>query len=109
MSAVRLIVPEVQRLNTAIRMLRPLTGRSMTDLKTAIESGQPVHTAELFMNDHEEVAATLREIVRQLDGSGLDYQVFEDEFQIDPSVLLNVLESHDGVQRQFAGDRLRDS
>ena len=86
--------------------LQRLTGASLKDVRTHLDAGTPVYERLLFMNDHDDVAATLRGLVDAHDRGEPPMKFFEleddedvrespSETQVTGEELLNVLAEHD--------------
>ncbi|BDG05971.1 hypothetical protein [Anaeromyxobacter oryzae] len=61
----------------AIRVLRDATGAAWGDITARVKSKRPAAEFTLFLNDHEEVAARLLELISQLSACGIAAQFFE--------------------------------
>lgn len=86
-----------------LRSLYRITGRSTSELRRAIRSGEPVYTAALFGNDHIEVVPRLEKTADYLDGLGVPFIVHEwsdgQRDEISAEVMRNIIESEDGTYR----------
>ena len=83
----------------AIKATRAVTGDSIAAIKDAIEQQKPVYTRELFLNDFAEVAQDLRRLVSSLPATGVTVRIMENDEEIEPDLLFNLLEGSD----EYAG------
>lgn len=83
-----------------LKELYRITGRSSTELSSAILAGANVYAAELFGNDHVEVAPRLEKTVGFCERNGLNFHVEETyegvTSRIDLATMRSILESSDG-------------
>ena len=83
-----------------LRELYGITGRSSVELRTAILAGEVVYSAELFGNDHVEVAPRLEKTVAFCERHGLAFRIEEtyegETEQIGVDLMRSILESDDG-------------
>jgi hypothetical protein len=112
-------VPKDRRFD-AIARIREITGKAISEISRCLNSGEALVVEELFMNDHDEVAARLRRLVRELpaldvrfalsevstDYDGGELPEGDDEISIE--VLENILHAHEEIRRRrqdedFAG------
>lgn len=83
--------------------LQKVTGLSLAEVKRSLSKSEPLVTAELFMNDHEERDAMLLEALEVASQHGVSMRIFEfpsgqeptaplsSAFLIDQSTLRNIL------------------
>lgn len=80
-----------------LKELYRITGRSSGELSAAIHAGGDVYAAELFGNDHVEVAPRLEKTAGFCERNGLVFRVEEtyegDTGQIDLATMRNILET----------------
>lgn len=85
---------------TLLKELYAITGRSSVALRAAILAGEVVYSAELFGNDHVEVAPRLEKTAAFCERHGLTFRVEEtyegETEQIDVEVMRNILEAAEG-------------
>lgn len=83
-----------------LKELYRITGRSSVELRAAILAGEVVYSAELFGNDHVEVAPRLEKTVAFCEQNGLAFRVEEtyegETEQIGVDVMRNILEGAEG-------------
>lgn len=82
-----------------LKELYGITGRSSVELSSAINTGKDVYAAELFGNDHVEVAPRLEKTAGFCERNGLKFRVeetYEGEIsQIDVGTMRSILEAVD--------------
>lgn len=80
-----------------LKELYGITGRSSVELSTAVLAGQDVYAAELFGNDHVEVAPRLERTVGFCERNRLMFRVEEtfdgETAQIDLATMRSILEA----------------
>lgn len=85
-----------------LRELYGITGRSSVDLSSAVRAGTDVYAAELFGNDHVEVAPRLEKTVAFCERNGLMFRVeetYEGETSgIDVATMRSILETAGGYR-----------
>jgi len=95
MSKISIYINENAPTTETVRVLRPITGESISYLQRAIATEQPVYRCELFLNDFADVADTLRSIVMDLDSTGVHFTITEEikgaEETITKEILLKIL------------------
>lgn len=83
-----------------MKELYRITGRASVELHTAILGGAEVYAAELFGNDHVEVAPRLEKTVAFCERHGLDFRIEEtydgETEEISVEVMRAILESATG-------------
>jgi hypothetical protein len=79
MSKIVVVVTNVARdQRTAIlTRLRAITGQGLGKINRCLTSGEPILQVALFRNDHEEVAARLREMLSAIPTVGARLRLFE--------------------------------
>ena len=96
-----------------LRALRAATGLPFGAMADAIRSGAPLIERILFMNDHDEVAETLRLVVSAAIREGATLRLYElrvaedwplltaaqDDRRLEPRTLLNILDEWDRMRR----------
>ena len=92
MSVVSIYVDGNTPLAAAARILRPITGASISDIQKALNSQEPVYRRELFLNEFCEVANDLRKIVSALKAQGIVFSITEFDDPITEDTLFNILE-----------------
>lgn len=103
----------------ALKALREATGAPYAELRDRVRSGRPAAEFVLLLNDHEEIAARLLTLVRELLGQGVHFSIFEIEAEeqfdlvpdlhacaMTPDVLENALKQH---ERETARQKRLDS
>lgn len=65
--------------------LRAITGESVGRINQCLTAYEPVMEAVLFLNDHEEVAGRLRQMLSEIPALGASLKLFElaDDQQVD--------------------------
>ena len=114
MSKIVLKVAEPVTANQAIAAIRTVTDQSVADIKHALCQGGILSESLLFMNDHEECAEKLLQLISVLQKNHVSYRLYELEpdehyeaaalppkYEISEEVLHNILDSHQqGILRQ---------
>ncbi len=105
----RIVVVGRTRNPTAAQVaaVRGATGTSIAEIKKMLQSGTPILERVLFLNDHDESAATLRRLVAYASRVALPLEIFElspsevfetvrqSECRIDETILENILSERD--------------
>lgn len=81
------------------RVRRTIPGIPVHQIKEIFEEGLDLHKADLFLNDHDDVAKVFSQIIELLDAEGFGYQVFEGadgniDALISSEILMNILSNH---------------
>lgn len=116
MSKIAVVVEKPQVTAPIVALIRPITGRSAAEIDRDLRAGRPVCEYVLFLNDHDEVAATLLRLTGELSSAGAAVRVFELDdaesladlggsttAEISLEILRSILDTHDReVERQQA-------
>lgn len=82
-----------------LKELYGITGRSTVELSSAMIAGRNVYAAELFGNDHVEVAPRLEKTAAFCERNGLSFRVEEvyegETSRIDAAAMRDILEASD--------------
>ena len=93
MSRISIRIKQPTDIPQIIRVIRPLTDKSMAVIRSAIDCGSPIMEHELFLNDFPMVAESLRQVVCGLKAIGARFTIYEREDEITEDVLLNILQA----------------
>jgi hypothetical protein len=93
--------------------VRQATDLPLSDITARLDTGSPLVDFMLFMNDHEEIARRLRDLIAtQEQGNGV-FRFFElqpeedfetcplEQCEISASVLRNILDSHEATRSRL--------
>jgi hypothetical protein len=77
MSKIVLVASEKTLTPKALVELQRCTKRTLSDLQSSAASGRPVYVGELFLNDHDDIANTLRSIIALSASANFGLNIFE--------------------------------
>jgi hypothetical protein len=95
MSVISIYVDGEEPIAKVVAVLRPITGASIRDIRTAVAASTPVYQRELFLNDHVEVADQLKRLLKTTQREGIDIWITEFEDEISEETLLGILAAAD--------------
>lgn len=119
MSKIVIVPRKVARRTDFVSKVRKVTGQSISGIKTSIDTPSPLIECVLFMNDHEENARQLEDLLAFEDDGIANFQIYElmpeESFddcrrtlcEIDAEVLRGILDKHAYEREKLdkSGDR----
>jgi hypothetical protein len=112
MSTIIVVADSVKDRFKFLTHVRRLTGLAFSDLNARINANHPIAEFRLFFNDHEEIAARIRDLITiqsNDEGTLKIYELMDDEdfracprgeCEISTEILENILNAHDEARRK---------
>jgi hypothetical protein len=115
MSKISVVVDSITDRLALIKTLRDLSGDSIDRISTNVKQGRPVAEYILFRNDHPEVAARLRQLIKAGPAVGATLRFFElpasanfaepaERREISPETLNNILQASEREYERFLNE-----
>lgn len=77
MSNIVIFVDDNDASASALMELKNATGRSLIEIRSAVENATPVVEREIFDESYDEYAAMLRRVVGSIEALGLTHRIYE--------------------------------
>ncbi len=113
MSVIVMIVKDPADLNQVTMAVRRATGAGIGPVRQRLQAGQPIFEGELFTNDYDAQAHTLRRLLDEVPGTGARLKIYElpeeERFpsprqrEISARVLQNILDEADREGERQSG------